>query len=115
VIRSFWQDDEALFTTTSSRYVGMPITYTEDNAELQTREALNARIVELWQEVGPQPTFLDITLPFRYNVKAGFVAEIAGGKYAGAAVDGGHYRITHVSHNVEQRETRLQMRYMAEL
>lgn len=115
VIRSTWQDDESLFDTTSARYTGMPVTYTEENSELQTRAELNARLIELAQELGPQPTFLDITMPFRYNLKPGFVAEIAGGTYAGADVNGGHYRITSVMHNIAQRETRLQMRYMKAL
>ena len=115
IIGRYWRDTDSLHDFYSTRYVGFPITYVEDDTELNTQALVSARLLELVHELGPQPLTLNITIPLRVQLRPGHVAEIDGGNYAGTVVDGGKFRITNVSHNFSAAETTLQMRYMSSL
>ena len=104
------------FDTGNDQYVGVRVTkvvdftdeWGEDIGDLGwTQEKLNDRVVEELRASMAWPLDAQATLPFHAEIRPGMTAQIHGGSYC--AVDQKMFRITGCSHNVDSRESTIDL------
>jgi len=113
-LSAFWRDDDALYEqpdgSLGDKYIGFPVSRVVTDHNLQTQDAVNARLAELAHELGAWPFTIQLTIPMHTSIKPGYVIKIEGGKALEA--NGEIFRIQNIQHDVRSGRSEILARHM---
>ena len=111
---TYWRDDDALYEqpdgSLGDKYIGFPVSRVETDNNLQTQDAVNARLVELAQELSAWPFTIQLTIPMLTWINPGYVIKIEGGKALEA--NGEIFRVQNIQHDVRSGRSEILARHM---